>query len=108
MGARAALTVFEGQCAGERLTPVNDGFASGFKPVLAGTCEEGDVMRLVIMLAIHALAMTVLIGIGITAVLVDGMVNTGAILTAAGAGFVLALPVTWLVTRQILSNAARA
>lgn len=65
-------------------------------------------MRLIIMLAIHALAMTVLMGIGVTAVLAAGMVNTKSILMAAGAGFVLALPVTLLVTRQILSKTAKA
>lgn len=63
-------------------------------------------MRFIIMLAIHALTMTVLMGIGVTGVLSAGMVDTRSILMAAGAGFVLAIPVTWLVTRQLLSKAA--
>lgn len=61
-------------------------------------------MRFIIMLAIHALAATVLMGIGVTAVLAAGMAGAGPILIAAAAGFVLALPVTWLVTRQLLSG----
>ena len=61
-------------------------------------------MRFIVMLAIHALTATVLMGIGVTAVLAAGMPGSGPILMAAGIGFVLALPVTWLVTRQLLSG----
>ena len=62
-------------------------------------------MRFIIMLAIHALTMTVLMGVGVTAVLSAGMVDTRSILMAAGAGFVLAIPVTWLVVRALLAKA---
>ncbi len=62
-------------------------------------------MRFIIMLAIHALTMTVLMGVGVTGVLAAGMVDTKSILMASGIGFVLAIPVTWLVTRAILAKA---
>ncbi|MEJ2459282.1 MAG: hypothetical protein P8Y58_14520 [Novosphingobium sp.] len=45
---------------------------------------------------------------GITGVLAAGMVGARPILIAAAAGFVLALPVTWIVTRQILAKTAKA
>lgn len=61
-------------------------------------------MRWIILLAIHFLTMSVLMGVGITGVLAAGMVGSRPILIAAAAGFVLAIPVTWLVTRQILSK----
>lgn len=61
----------------------------------------------IIVLAIHALTMTVLMGIGVTGVLAAGMVGARPILIAAGAGFVLALPITWIVTRLILAKTAK-
>jgi len=61
-------------------------------------------MRWFMLLAIHFLTMSVFMGIGITAVLAVGMPGSQPILLAAVAGFVLAIPVTWLVTRQILAR----
>ncbi|MBH0114814.1 hypothetical protein I5E68_17845 [Novosphingobium sp. YJ-S2-02] len=54
----------------------------------------------------HALAWSVLMGVGIVALMVAGIVNGLAIALAALAGFVLAMPVTWLVTRQIMHKPA--
>ncbi|KHK92448.1 hypothetical protein [Novosphingobium malaysiense] len=66
-------------------------------------------MRFVIVvLAIHAIAMTVLMGVGVTAVLAAGLPGSKPILIAAATGFVLAVPVTWIVTRLILAKAARS
>lgn len=61
-------------------------------------------MRWIILLAIHFLTMSVLMGVGITGVLAAGMAGSQPILIAAAVGFVLAIPVTWLVTRQILAK----
>lgn len=58
----------------------------------------------IVVLAIHALVMTVLMGIGVTAVLSAGLVGSKPILIAAGVGFLLAVPVTWLVTRQLVAK----
>lgn len=66
-------------------------------------------MRFVIVvLAIHAIAMTVLMGVGVTAVLAAGLPGSRPILIAAGVGFLAAVPVTWIVARLILAKAARS
>lgn len=61
-------------------------------------------MRFIIMMAIHFLAMTVLMGVGIIVVLSAGMIDGRSILLAVAGGFVLALPVTWVITRRLLAN----
>ncbi|WP_062562181.1 hypothetical protein [Paracoccus aminovorans] len=48
-----------------------------------------------------SIVMTTLAGIGIVAVLAMGLYDWKSILAAAVAGAVLALPVTWLVTRRL-------
>lgn len=49
---------------------------------------------------------TTLMGVGIIAVLTMGMDTWKPIVLAAAAGFVVSIPVTWLVSRQLL-NATR-
>ena len=58
--------------------------------------------RMLMMIAIHFLVMTVLMGMGITAVLSAGLGNSQNILLAAIGGFVVALPITWFVVRTML------
>ena len=50
---------------------------------------------------IYSIAGATLAGIAIIAVLVAGMVTTKAIVGAAVAGFVLALPIAWIVAKKI-------
>lgn len=50
---------------------------------------------------IYALVGPTLAGILITAALTMNMVDTRSMIVAAVLGFVVALPVTWLVARQI-------
>ena len=50
---------------------------------------------------IYSIAGATLAGIAIIAVLVAGMVTTNAIVGAAVAGFVLALPIAWIVAKKI-------
>lgn len=59
-------------------------------------------------LVLHALVATVLMGIGVTAVLSMGQATGSQILLAAGAGFVLSVPVSWLVAREILKLKQRS
>lgn len=54
-----------------------------------------------VALAIFSVIATTLMGIGIVAVLTMGYVTAQAIIAAAVVGFVLALPVTWMVARSI-------
>lgn len=54
-----------------------------------------------VALAIFSVVATTLMGIGVVAVLTMGYVTAKAIIAAAVAGFVLALPVTWMVARSI-------
>ncbi|MDE2411466.1 MAG: hypothetical protein KGM18_06770 [Sphingomonadales bacterium] len=56
-----------------------------------------------LMWALHAIASAVLIGIGVTIVLVAGLAGWKPIALAAALGFVLALPVAWLVANRIQS-----
>lgn len=51
---------------------------------------------------LYSIIATSLAGIGVIAVLTAGYVSTQAIVGAAVAGFVLGLPVSWLVAKQIL------
>lgn len=54
-----------------------------------------------LMMIIFSMASTSLMGIGIVAALTMGVVTLKAILVAAAVGFVVAIPVSWLVARQI-------
>ncbi|WIY27679.1 hypothetical protein [Parasedimentitalea psychrophila] len=60
------------------------------------------MLRLASML--YSLISTSLAGVGIIAVLVAGFGSVPAILTAAVVGAVAAVPVSWLVARQIVQN----
>jgi hypothetical protein len=52
-------------------------------------------------LILFSIISTTLMGTGIVAALTLGMVTLNPILIAAALGFVLAIPVSWLVARQI-------
>lgn len=54
-----------------------------------------------LMLVIFSMASTTLMGIGIVVALTTGFDTLQPILIAAAVGFVLALPVSWAVARQI-------
>jgi hypothetical protein len=56
-------------------------------------------MRL--MMVLYSMIGTALAGSGVVLVLTLGYVTTGAIVGAAAAGAVAALPVSWMVARQI-------
>jgi hypothetical protein len=57
------------------------------------------MLRLTIL--IHALASTVLTGIGIVAVLVMGFVTAKAIIAAIVLGLILGIPVAWLIAQKL-------
>jgi predicted PurR-regulated permease PerM len=59
------------------------------------------MVRLTLML--FSMVATVLMGIGVVVVLSIGLDTARPIMLAALAGFVLAVPVSWFVTRQIRS-----
>ncbi len=50
---------------------------------------------------IHLFIGTTLAGIGVIAALVSGYDTLNGVLIAAAAGFILSLPVTWIVARQL-------
>ncbi len=52
-------------------------------------------------LLIHTLASTVIMGVGIVAVLVMGYVSGTAIIAAIIAGLVLGVPVAWLIAKKL-------
>ncbi len=54
-----------------------------------------------LMLILFSMISTTLMGIGIVIALTAGMVDATAIIAAAVIGFVLAIPVSWFVARQI-------
>jgi predicted PurR-regulated permease PerM len=54
-----------------------------------------------LMMILHSVVATTLMGIGIIFVLAAGMVGTKPIAIAAVAGFLLAFPVSWLVAQKI-------
>ncbi|WP_226632484.1 hypothetical protein [Novosphingobium profundi] len=53
------------------------------------------------MMAVHSLATTVLMGIGLVAVLGAGLVDGYVFLAVIALAFVAALPVTWIVLRKL-------
>ena len=54
-----------------------------------------------LMWVLHAVVSTTLMGIGVTAVLAANMQGWKPIVIAATIGFVVALPVSWLIARKI-------
>ncbi|PTV96348.1 hypothetical protein C8J27_102142 [Rhodobacter aestuarii] len=54
---------------------------------------------------IYALAGPTLAGILITAALTMNMINTKSMIYAAAIGFIVALPIAWIVAKQIKDNA---
>ncbi|WP_374421190.1 hypothetical protein [Novosphingobium arvoryzae] len=54
-----------------------------------------------LMWVLHAMVSTTLMGIGVTAVLATNLPGWQPIAIAAAIGFVVALPVSWLVARKI-------
>lgn len=57
------------------------------------------MLRLVSL--IYSLTSTVIMGVGIVAVLVAGYVSAAAIIGAIAAGLILGLPVAWLVAKKL-------
>lgn len=58
-----------------------------------------------LMFVLHTVIATTLMGIGVTAVLAAGMVGTQPIAIAAGVGFILAFPASWLIARRVVKLA---
>lgn len=54
-----------------------------------------------LMLMLFAMVGTTLMGIGVVIALTAGTGGAQHIVLGAGAGFVLAVPVSWLIARQI-------
>ncbi|WP_068109766.1 hypothetical protein [Tropicimonas marinistellae] len=52
-------------------------------------------------LLIHALASTVLMGVGIVAALVLGFVSATAIVAAIVGGLLLGIPAAWLIAKKL-------
>jgi predicted PurR-regulated permease PerM len=55
-----------------------------------------------LMLILFSMISTTLMGMGIVVALTMGWDTTQPILLAAAVGFVLAIPVSWLVARQLI------
>ncbi|WP_037310465.1 hypothetical protein [Ruegeria halocynthiae] len=55
---------------------------------------------------LYSLIATALAGTAVIAVLTAGMVSAPAIVAAAGAGAVIAAPVSWLVARKLYQGVA--
>jgi len=64
--------------------------------------DEGPMLRLASIL--YTLISTTFAGIGVIAVLVAGYGTLTPILISAAAGAVLALPVSWVVARQLVGD----
>jgi len=54
-----------------------------------------------VMMMLFSMIATTLMGVGIVIALTMGRVDGSSIIAAAVIGFVLAIPVSWLVARQI-------
>ncbi len=54
-----------------------------------------------LMMILFSMISTTLMGIGIVVVLVTGYATLQPILIAAAVGFVVALPVSWVVAKQL-------
>ncbi len=55
-----------------------------------------------LMFVIHTVTMTVLMGIFVTAVLTMSLPGWKPVVLAAAAGFLLSIPVSWWVAREII------
>ena len=64
-------------------------------------------MRNLLRFILFFMIATVLMGVGVTAVLASPAPTLQNILSAAGAGFILAVPITWAVVAQITRNVPR-
>ncbi len=54
-----------------------------------------------LMMILFSMAATTLMGVGVIIALTTGFVTLKPILLAAGVGFLLALPVSWLIAKQL-------
>lgn len=54
-----------------------------------------------LMMILFSMVATTLMGVGVIIALTTGFVTLKPILLAAGLGFVLALPVSWLIAKQL-------
>lgn len=54
-----------------------------------------------LMMILFSIVSTTLMGIGVIIALTTGFVTLKPILVAAAIGFVLALPVSWLIAKQL-------
>lgn len=59
-----------------------------------------------LMMILHSVIATTLMGIGVTGVLAAGMDGARPIVVAAVAGFVIAFPASWLIARKITGQSA--
>lgn len=55
-----------------------------------------------VMMLLFSMIATTLMGIGVVVVLTAGIVTYAAIIAAAVVGFLLAIPVSWLVAKQLV------
>lgn len=55
-----------------------------------------------VMMLLFSMIATTLMGIGVVIVLTAGVVTYAAIIAAAVVGFLLAIPVSWLVAKQLV------
>jgi hypothetical protein len=69
---------------------------------------KGLSMSTRLMLMLFSMIATTIIGILITAVLTMGLTTGRYILIATGVGFVLSIPVSWLVARAITKTVVRS
>ena len=60
-----------------------------------------------LMMVIHAVVMTTLMGICVTAVLTMNLPGWKPVALAAAVGFVAAFPISWAVARAILKQTAK-
>ncbi|SFC35629.1 hypothetical protein SAMN04488094_10491 [Tropicimonas isoalkanivorans] len=68
-------------------------------PAADGSDWMTTMLRLTLL--IHALASTVIMGVGIVAVLVMGFVSAKAIIAAIVIGLILGVPVAWLIAQKL-------
>jgi hypothetical protein len=54
-----------------------------------------------LMMILFSMVATTLMGVGVIIALTTGFVTLKPILLAAGIGFLLALPVSWLIAKQL-------
>jgi hypothetical protein len=74
---------------------------TGGRPGENRSAYRRSVMQKLLMFGLHFMIGTTIMGIFVTAALSTGHGTARTILLAALAGFLIALPVTWLVARRI-------